>query len=300
MGEGICRLILSKYVELPSDERNIVYRYDSKLGWFPLENTFKRVFTECTWMNVEHNNMGFRDKVHGEKLKPRIAFFGDSFVWGFDVEQAERFTDIFQEMNPKWEVLNFGVSGYGTDQEYLLIQQMFDYYRPDIVVLVFNDTDFGNNSVNLLYRGYYKPYFATEDDKLVLKGVPVPKSLNYYYAESFFLSKSYLLRGMAKLYYKFFMPPQVSVPDPTQAILKEIKKFANRHGAEFFLGLGPISDKKAYNKLVSFCKENKIGYVDLDNNQKIQGCGYHWNKAGNEIAARKVDLFLKQHEKMGR
>jgi hypothetical protein len=180
-GELFCRLLPGSASLLPAhyDERNLEYRYDPTLGWMPVENKHGS-YSDTRRISYQDNAEGFRDAPHLRKTKPRVAFLGDSFVWGYDVERDERFTDRLKALMPGWEILNLGVSGYGADQEYLLLRRFFDRYAPDIVVLiVFPTNDREDNSTNLRYEGYYKPYFVVKGGRLLAQGIPVPRSPNY-------------------------------------------------------------------------------------------------------------------------
>jgi len=129
--EIIARILIPEDYVL--DEMNLTYRYDPELGWFPQENSEKKV-KGSRYFFVKHNKDGFRDIEHGSKKKKRIAFLGDSFVWGYDVDYGERFTEYLQKRLPDWEIINMGVSGYSTDQELILIEKWFDHFKPDIVI----------------------------------------------------------------------------------------------------------------------------------------------------------------------
>lgn len=164
------------------DARNLNYRYDEKLGWFPIPNS-RKIYTRTRSVSIDNNQRGFRDAEHLIQNKPRILFLGDSFVWGFDVEKLERFTDKLAAMLPDWSIYNLGVSGYGTDQQFLLLQQEYDFYRPSVVFLLFcADNDRDDNASNVRYGGYYKPYFIADGERLQLRGVPVPQSEDYFFS----------------------------------------------------------------------------------------------------------------------
>ena len=66
-----------------------------------------------------------------------MLFMGDSFVWGVDAEAEERFTDLLRGRIPDLAIVNAGVSGFGTDQEYLLLQRIWPKIEPKVVVLIF-------------------------------------------------------------------------------------------------------------------------------------------------------------------
>ena len=68
------------------------------------------------------------------------------------------------------EVLNFGVSGYGTAQSYLLLRQHVQSYGPDLVVLAFyNGNDVADNSIVLSTETQKsRPFYLIRDGRLVL------------------------------------------------------------------------------------------------------------------------------------
>ena len=107
--------------------------------------------------HVKINSQGLRDKEYGLK-KPdntvRIAAVGDSFVFGFGVNLNETMVKILEsKLNSglskksgiNYEVMNFGVSAYGTEQEYILIKNKVINYSPDIIILAFVSNDFKEN-----------------------------------------------------------------------------------------------------------------------------------------------------------
>lgn len=75
-----------------------------------------------------HNSVGHR----------RILVIGDSLVWGFGVGDGQTFSDILERELPDTEVINMGVIGYGTGEQYLLLKGEGMKYHPDIVLLVFS------------------------------------------------------------------------------------------------------------------------------------------------------------------
>ncbi len=78
---------------------------------------------------------------------PTIMFLGDSFVWGLDAEADERFTEPEKPRIADSKILAAGVSGYGTDQEYLLLKKLWPQVKPAVVVLIFGtDNDRLDNS----------------------------------------------------------------------------------------------------------------------------------------------------------
>ena len=112
-------------------ERSLSYRYDPELGWAPIPNS-NSVVTTARTIHANRNGLSvcatsnFAPRMAG----PRMLFLGDSFVWGLDAEAGERFTDLLRARLPGQQIVNAGVSGYGTDQEYLFLQRLWPKIEP--------------------------------------------------------------------------------------------------------------------------------------------------------------------------
>src|ERR1700759_2472962 len=158
-----------------SSERSLAYAYDAELGWSPIPNSVTTVTTAWT-IHAAHNSLGFRDIEFNPDGRPVMLFIGDSFVWGVDAEAKQRFTDLLRDRMTRFLIVNAGVSGYGTDQEYLWLKRIWPNLRPPAVVLLFcTDNDRKNNITNVRYGRSHKPYFETRPDGgLLLRGEPVP------------------------------------------------------------------------------------------------------------------------------
>lgn len=102
----------------------------------------------------------------------RIAIFGDSFTFGEEVGDDETFAHQLELLLPGVEVLNFGVHGYGHDQQLLYLREAMPRFQPDIV-LVGHVTDDAIRNM-LTFRSFAKPTFRISGDALDLRGTPVP------------------------------------------------------------------------------------------------------------------------------
>jgi len=65
---------------------------------------------------------------------PRIAAFGDSFVYGSEVLTDQAWTSIIEQSRPNTEVLNYGVPGYGQDQIFLRFLAEGQDLEPTVVL----------------------------------------------------------------------------------------------------------------------------------------------------------------------
>jgi hypothetical protein len=294
-GEVAIRLLFKEQLEAPRDERSLSYRFDSLLGWFPVEGS-DRTFSGYRTISASHNQYGFRDHEYMMKAKPRIAFLGDSFVWGFDVEPEERFTEKLQAKIPEWEVLNLGVSGYGTDQEFLLLQQWYPLLNPDIVFLVYTEgSDDYDNLRAINFGGYFKPFYHVQDDKITLKGVPVPKGAYYRYRESPVLYRSYFARSVARIvdHVRHWSTP-THTTNPTVYILDAMNEYLKAHDTQFAIGFHGYSAMPFGDTERKFCDQLGIPCVDLHTKLVYPAAGGHWTPQGHDVVAQRIDRFLHQ------
>ncbi len=282
LGELLFRFVFYKSLER-NDERSLVYRYDPELGWFPKELD-ERYFQGFQKIFVKNNTIGFRDHEYGCKIKPRIAVIGDSFVWGYDVNSEDRFTEKLQERIPSWEVLNLGVSGYGTDQEYLLIKKYYDLLKPDIVILFICENDKADTSSNNRYHGYFKPYFTLENGTLKLQGQPVPKSAPYYYPQHPVIFSSYLARAVVLfrqgLRYKSFKSEYLE-------IIKAMKGFVEGKGGKFFVVYWHDDQE-----LKEFLEKEEIDNLRFMDAERFPPNGNHWTPNGHTDVTNKLIDFM--------
>ncbi|MCC3404352.1 MAG: SGNH/GDSL hydrolase family protein [Microcoleus sp. PH2017_10_PVI_O_A] len=120
---------------------------------------------------VQVNSDGLRDREHTKTKPPntlRVAVLGDSFTEAIHVPVEQTFWSKLERKlsncnsikgKQKVEVINFGVQGYGTAQELMMLRKKVWDYNPDIVVLAFfTGNDVINNSPKLEYD-LYRPFF---------------------------------------------------------------------------------------------------------------------------------------------
>jgi hypothetical protein len=270
-------------------ERSVGYRHDAELGWAPVPNSEFSVTAERP-IHARHNSLGLRDIEPVASGKPKILFLGDSFVWGNDVEVHERFTEHLREALRGHDIVNAGVSGYGTDQEFLLLKRLWDRIAPAVVVLmvtVVNDR--WDNASSVRYDGYFKPYFATAPDgQLQLRGQPVPKPRHHYFKHDPLVRNLWTARA-AMFAWTELAQPAVTVPDPTEPLIGLMRDFVTAKGATFLVGL-QITEPK----LVAYLQEQNIAYVAFDGADIYRTLehGMHWTPHGHELVADRLMTLL--------
>jgi hypothetical protein len=271
-------------------ERTLNFAYDAELGWAPVPNSSGVIKTFRT-THYRHNSLGLRDDEFSLDAKPTIMFLGDSFVWGLDSEANERFTEVLKPKIPDYKILAAGVAGYGTDQEYLLLKRLWPSVKPAVVVLIFcAGNDRVDNSANIRYDNYYKPYFATRPDgSLLLMGEPVPRSQLVYYKDHWLVRNLWLARLVTDGYVRLRYRP-VSVPDPTEKLIEMMRDFVEKNGAKFLVGIQYTDEA-----LVGYLKTKRIPFAELDGApayHDVLGFGPHWNPEGQRFVAERILSLL--------
>lgn len=148
---------------------------------------------EVGWVNKPNHNITNKDDgpeirfhLNADGLQPasaaearppgskRIMIFGDSSTVGRSVLEEQRLAHHlkrqFLDELPDLDVICAGVQGYSTDQSLILMRRLIPRYRPDVVIHMMCDNDFGGNESTVAY-GLAKPRF-TLDEQQSLRLVP--------------------------------------------------------------------------------------------------------------------------------
>ena len=275
--------------------------YDEELGWTNVPSSVSTTFGR----ELTINSKGHRGPERSFAKPPgisRILVLGDSYTWGYGVADQEVFPALLQQelqtAPTTWQVLNAGVSGWGTDQEYLYLRAEGFRYEPTIVVLaLFVGNDPSENMFSVRY-GLQKPVFL--DTQLNLANVPVPKP------------------GQN-------IPNQRSSAGPaelTVAIVKGIKQACQQHDCDLVvMKFGSILLPPDINQTGDPVMREVVAeiglleqqlpavagalYLDLDHelvakgvaaDSLIQGNDHHWNALGHQWTAQLLHEFLVQNE----
>jgi len=141
--------------------------FSEYLGWEAAANVSKKHavkgFGEIIYSTQKH---GFRRFGDTKTDKTKLFIIGDSFTVGHTVSDGNTYYDYLKKHNDNIEVFAYGGGGYGSLQEFMILDRYFDEIGPDIVLWQFCSNDFINNSHELesasfgnnnqMTRPYYK------------------------------------------------------------------------------------------------------------------------------------------------
>ena len=304
------------------------YQLDTRLGWTLKRHKHGWYFAGGQRIAIYINSAEMRDREHVLD-KPdgvyRIAVLGDEYSAAFDVPiqrtwwwQLQRALQSCPSARPV-EVLNFGVGGYGTAQEMVLLETTAMRYRPDLVLLQFSPNDVMDNSPALAVEKR-RPFFMLDghgephiDDSFVWSpGFDRYMQTRYRLAEEIAdHSRTYQLgRQLAELAFigdahadddtlLLRAPHDVIWQEAwrvTEAVIAKMDVFSRRNGAQLAVLAIPrlrrVEQGMAYpeQRLAAFGKQNGIEVITLDDAlqpEMILPSG-RWTVEAHAVAARAV------------
>ena len=247
----------------------LFHKYDPMLGWVLKEN-FKGILSKHNEFSVvvNHNSYAMRNaEINLTKKKPRIAVVGDSFAYGFGVEEKDIFSSKIDYKDN--EILNFGVSGYGSDQLLLQLINKVSKFRPDTILYLHTiGTEIRN--CRYFHKLYPKPIFLIDPDsgraRISTKHLEKnsfslksdPKSI---FLRKFNTSKKNYKQLLDEMY-KYHTSGDNSLEVPSDLLsLNEVSRYDENSYYKTFL-VYSITEY-IFSQIVRFCNTNSIKIIFL-------------------------------------
>lgn len=249
---------------------------------------------------VEISSNGQRKsiKTYSEKLNT-IHVFGDSFTFGFGVNNNETFSAFLEEYNLSYNVVNYGVPGFGLTQMYVsLLMNLKNIQRGDVVLFspIFED----------FFRDLYTPrkvlWMKTFSD-LKFKKFPIYVDGIISYRDItglkyFLASKIYLSSFLGEVARDLLGNSRGSI-EASRQMLGDIRERLDQKGTVFVLAFLPtLNDEESANRLVL---KNIAGHREVYDNYKAvkdrksmfrMKCDFHYSKRGNMFIAKELTKVI--------
>jgi len=195
---------------------------------------------------VRTNSCGMRSPERPTIKAPgvfRIALLGDSFAFGWGVDQKDTFAQKLEDNlnriaagRKRFEVLNFGVPGYSTFQEVALFEERGLDFSPDAVLVYFVQNDFG------------MPFFIRDIDG----SGGIFSSMTFVQLGRKLLSPDSLNQQIAKLGL-----------DPNKALSK-LATLSQEHGIKTYLTINPRKSwRRDLSRLPAIKKDPNAQFIPL-------------------------------------
>jgi len=148
VGLLLAEVVLRVYFPEVGKLRQLVVTTDDERGFAPkpsLRIPFDGVFSPLSRSIIwQTNAQGLRDdrEVGPPTERFRVATYGDSETFGWSVALEDTFQREMEAIDPRIEVLNFGVPGYNVTNIRDHLERTAPRFRPDFVIYLVNKNDF--------------------------------------------------------------------------------------------------------------------------------------------------------------
>ena len=123
--------------------------FSQKLGWITQENIQRtKIFKGYGAVSYSTTKYGFRVFGNVDTKKKKLFVIGDSQTQAIRVSDGETYFDYIGKKTDS-EIFAYGSGGYGSLQEYMILDEFYDIIQPDIILWQFCSNDIYNNSFEL-------------------------------------------------------------------------------------------------------------------------------------------------------
>jgi len=234
--------------------------------------------------------------------KEEIWILGCSFTTGWSLNDSETFPWLLQERFPMYEVINFGVNGYGTVQSLIQFRQALQERRvPKIVVYAYAGFHVERNVYSRSWRKVIRFFSNLGQQMVPYARLGAGGELRYYlgnveYNEFPLMRHSALMHFIEQKYDKleenYYHSREV-----TEALILEMAKVAKEKGITFVLA--GITDSQGTRKMLSFARKRGIKAIDIS--VDLDTTGYrnspydiHPSALADRKYADKLEAFLRR------
>jgi hypothetical protein len=312
-----------RYGGLPETPRkNAALIADKEFGWLPCENFALSKYNE-TFPRKKLNKHGFRMFGDPESPRVKVLFVGDSYTQAGQVPCSDTYYDVLARTLPI-EVFAFGGNGYGTLQEFMIIEKYFDIIKPDAVVIQYCSNDFFNNcydleKISIAYNNLHRRPYLTENNHLIYK-TPSRMALLRQFASNYSRFMLFVINRVNKLKRLFYNGPY---EDPvvatiqsqgtafapyqkslviTENIVGKLRRqipqdvpvfaFCTYRMEPFYSAFRRISQSNAIVFIDN--TEDAIDQAQKQGKEVLAKDGAHWNAAGHRIVADELAPYLRK------
>lgn len=283
--------------------------YNSKhptLGYLTNPGAFRFSQPGAYKFTMTHRSNGLRIThpldAYSNKGKSEIWIFGCSFTQGWTLDDNQTYAWVLQERLKDYEVVNFGVAGYGTVQSLIQCREALDLGgKPAVAVLAYGSFHDIRNTVT---RGWIKRRLSTTGGnalgalQLPYATLPENRKLEILYKSSTYFWSPVLRRSAFANFldetYNRSLEGSYKSHDVSAAVIEEFDRLCKASGIP--LVVAGISMDPATSKMLEHCRKTGIMTLDISVDLTIPGNANaydgHPTAIVNQQYARKLESFL--------
>lgn len=293
---------------------------DEDWGWRPTEN-YHYVGTRNSAdgsqysVTITQNENGFRMFGDLHSSKPKLLVIGDSFTHAIEVSDDKTYYATVKKLLGV-EVFAFGGGGYGTLQEYLVLDRFLDQIKPDLIVWQYCSNDFINNSPELETRSWQnnnsmvRPYWVNGHIQYILpkyggslRKIAMSHSRLMYYVstrlDKMLTSLPSVETDIEREWFKHQgFVDSVEVTDELMGMVKR------RAGRVPVVAFSADDDQPYTNAFEEISQHHDIPYLEevaqavIEAEKRGVVCRAedqgHWNETGHQIAGQTLAAYLRK------
>lgn len=298
----------------------------NKYGWTPPANTLNHHTVEdmpgqFREVQVRFFQNGFKRWGNPNTDKRKLFVIGDSFAEMTWVPNGEEWYSHLETQLRNIELFVYGAGGYGSLQEYLVLDDYIDKVRPDVILWQFCSNDYEENNLyeldllNYPYNSHaVRPYL--EEERIVYR-LPLPyaklrgysfiadrllkaydrlmwrratRDLNAYYVIRAHLTEDEVARRKLLHEKSYYV---------TLEIMKKVKERAKETPIYLFNACNSLTEveEKICSATGIICLRGIGEYVAEKTREgltvKVPNDG-HWNKLGNQVVGERLVRYFRE------
>lgn len=302
------------------------YDFSAKVGWVTPENEkWSRIVPGFGRVDFSTKHDGFREYGDVNTTRTKLFFIGDSFTHAYTVSDGKAYFNAVQRELKDVELFVYGCGGYGTLQEYMILDKYYDQIKPDIVILQLGSNDIVNNSYELESKSFLnnkhitRPYLR--DGKIVYLYPRQDYGPLYNLIEHSEVLQFFDVRlGILKTQISGTIESSLSTTSPlvmeSAGIMDEVFGWMRKRAGET-----PVcvfsNDKKFYagadyvgNTYEKLCEKHRFYWIPgvpetIERAQaqglKVTGAPkdpFHWNELGHQLVGQTIALWMRQRKEL--
>ena len=143
---------------------------DPQLGWratpnYRFDGERRNADGSSYAVRISQDQNGFRAFGDPDSHRPKVFVVGDSFTQAVEVSDDKTYYARLQDALGA-EIFAYGGGGYGSLQEFMILDQFYDRIKPDLIIWQYSTNDLVNNlpemetASTINNNGLVRPYFV--------------------------------------------------------------------------------------------------------------------------------------------
>lgn len=286
------------------------FQKDTELGYTLLPGKFNVTIKEKLSFVTTHRKDTLRITHPVEQDadfvgKEKIWILGCSITHGWCLNDNETYPWLLQEKIPQYEIINFGVSGYGTIHSLIQLQKALKTMpKPKLVILTYASFHDTRNTFSTIRRRIVSAWNFLGPLTQPYASLDKQGKLQLHRADKVVYSPWPLARVSALINYletKYIVQESRKTPhfEISKALVKKIYKICKKEGISM-IAAGIKENQKKMQRMLNFCEKRKIPNVDISVDLSKKEHNFlpidaHPSALANRKFAKKLFLFLKEN-----